>query len=725
MNVLPVVARDRIERAISVARILGGVLALLVGPFLPNVGLPYVVLMAAMLIVYGVVAVRFDLASGSLRDELRFANIVTVADGCLASLALLIYAPDPAWAIAPAVLPLVIVASVRLGARGAVVGAAINTVGYLGGAALRSLVYDYPFAPAPLVLLIGLSWMTAGLMAAILHESEALRQARKDLYEPLLAAQSRLGELVVVQEGGYPAYASDAVTELTGYTPDELKRTRTSDLFSTPEPQGASDAPQFFETTLARRDGATVHVEVAATALPPLRGVQRSLYIARDITKRKLALDELARLAIHDSLTGLPDRALLEERLQAAISGLGEGAGSVAVLYLGLNRFKDFNDAMGHDGGDELLVGVASCLRCLVGPRDTLARYEGDEFVAVLVDPGDATVRAETLLRELGTGVLLRGQTVYPEATIGIVETTDAARDAHTLIRQAEVAMTHAKRASLPMVSYAAEQDRDNGDRLELLNDLRHAIERDELRLVFQPIVAMAGGACVSVECLLRWQHPTRGAVLPMAFIPLAEESGLIRQIGLWVIREAARSWATWGPRGPGVSLNLSMRNLRMPELRAAVAATLEDWQLPRGALTIEITESVIMEQPQRVMTLLRELDEIGVRASVDDYGTGYSSLAYLKDLTVRELKIDRAFVGDLLTNTQCETIVRSTIELAHDLGLTVVAEGIEDQGAWNALQSLGCDNAQGYFIARPMSSVALTEWLQARPASPVAAQSA
>ena len=275
--------------------------------------------------------------------------------------------------------------------------------------------------------------------------------------------------------------------------------------------------------------------------------------------------------------------------------------------------------------------------------------------------------------------------------------------------------MGHAKRASLPMTAYMPEHELNMSERLALLSDLRHAIARGELALVFQPIVAMSTGACVSVECLLRWQHPTRGAVLPMAFIPLAEESGLIRQIGLWTIKEAARNWATWRPTGPGVSLNLSMRNLRMPELREAIAASLKASELPRGALTIEITESVIMEQPQRVMVLLRDLDEIGVRASVDDFGTGYSSLAYLKDLAVRELKIDRAFVADLTTNAHTETIVRSTIDLAHDLGLVVVAEGIEDQAAWDALSALGCDNAQGYFIARPMSADALTAWLRSR----------
>jgi diguanylate cyclase (GGDEF)-like protein/PAS domain S-box-containing protein len=730
MNVLPEIERERLERAISIARILGGLLSLAVGPFLPNVGLGFVVAYGAMLIAYGVVAIRFDRASVSLGSELRFAKIITAADASFAALALLIYSPDPAWTIAPASLPLIIVAASRLGASGAFAAAAICTVGYVGGAALRTTVFGYPLSPAPLLLLLGLAWMTAALLAGIQRESQALRQARSDLYEPLLAAQSRLGELVLVMEGGYAAYVSDAVPELTGYTMAELKRSRLRDLF--PEAviparvPGRTNAARHFEATLARRAGETVYVEVAMTDLPDLHGVVRSLLVARNITRRRLANAELERLAIHDGLTGLPNRALLQDRLERALLDMA-ASGSVAVLYLGLDRFKDFNDAFGHDGGDELLVGVASCLSGALGPRDTLARYEGDEFVAVIVDPGVAVVaKAEDLLRCLEGGVAIRGQMVHPEATVGIAVCAAQGIDAHTLIRQAEAAMLHAKRASLPMEIYAPEHEQNKGDRLALLNDLRHAIAGGELALVFQPIVAMATGACVSVECLLRWQHPTRGAVQPMTFIPLAEESGLIRQIGLWVIEEAARNWATWRPAGPGVSLNLSMRNLRMPELHAAIAATLEKWQLPRGALTIEITESVIMEQPQRVMELLRELEDIGVRASVDDYGTGYSSLAYLKDLAVRELKIDRAFVADLSTNPHSETIVRSTIDLAHDLGLVVVAEGIEDQAAWDALSALGCDHAQGYFIARPMSAEALIAWLSARLADePLALRSA
>ncbi len=724
MNVLPEIERERLERAISAARIVGGSLWLAVGPFVLNIGLGFVLTFGVMLIAYGLVALRFDRTSGSLRSERRFAQMVTAADASFALLALLLFSSDPAWTVAPVMMQLVIIAAFRLGAGGAYAAAASNTVGYLAGTWLRVVAYGYPLGIPDVALLIGFSWMTAVLLAGILRESRALRQARQDLYEPLLAAQSQLGELIVVSEGGLPAYVSDAVAELTGYTVSELKRLPVSALFSTivtaeaaPVETDAVGVARHFEASLARRDGATAHVEVSATHLPPTGGLQRSLFIARDITERKVAQAELERLAIHDGLTGLPNKALLRDRLERTILASTDESPMVAVLYINIDRFKDYNDAFGHAGGDELLAGIASRLLETLGPGDTLARYEGDEFVAVLGGAEQAADRAEELLRRLAEGIVVRGRTVHPQATVGISLAPQHGHEAETLVRRAEAAMYTAKRMSMPIGHYAPADDNNGGERIALLNDLRHALEHGELRLAYQPIIAMSTGECVSVESLVRWQHPTRGAVPPMDFIPLAEESGLIRQIGLWVLGEATRTCASWRG-GPGVSVNLSMRNLQMPGLGAAIASALEMWRIPRGALTVEITESLLMREPDRMIELLTELEEIGVRASVDDYGTGYSSLAYLKRLPVREVKIDRAFVADMATNAHSETIVRSTIDLAHDLGLLVVAEGIEDQATWDTLWALGCDRAQGYFIARPMPAEEVRAWLRDRPSA-------
>lgn len=565
------------------------------------------------------------------------------------------------------------------------------------------------------------SFITAALVTAILVEAETLRAARRDLYEPLLAAQSRLGELIVVSEGGYATYVSAGVATVTGLSADELKATPLRQLFPDLARQNGErgeHAPggeaRHFEGSLPRRDGTTAHVEVTVSDLPPLHGLERSLIVARDITERARAHAELERLAIHDALTGLPNRLLLHDRLERALAR-GRKGGRPAVLHFDLVRFKDVNDAFGHAGGDTVLVTVARRLRDAMGADESVGRHEGDEFVVILDDGADAATRAEELLTLLTEAVEVNGHFVHLEATVGLAISPAHGEDADALIRHAEAAMYPSKTGSTAVRPYLPADDRHGADRIELLGDLRNAIARNELWLAFQPIVAMEGGRPVSMEALLRWNHPTRGAIPPMAFIPLAEESGLIRQIGLWVVGEAARTCAGWARGGPGVSMNLSIRNLRLPELSDAIRSILETWRLPLGALTVEITESIIMEDPERMILVLRELETMGVRASVDDYGTGYSSLAYLLRLPVREVKIDRAFVADMATNGQSEKIVRSTIDLAHDLGLLVVAEGIENEQTWNALRALGCDLAQGHFIARPMPAAAVRAWLRER----------
>jgi len=723
MNVLPEIERKRLERAMGAARIVAGLLTFFGGVFLPSIGEGYVFVIGTLLVAYGVVTLRLGPTSVGLPARSRLNTAVTAVDATFALIALVLFSLDPSWAIAPMVVPLVIVSAFRVGPRGAFGAAAVNTVGYLAGTGIRSWAFGYPVVWVELALLVVLTWMTAFLVTAILVEAETLRAARRDLYEPLLAAQSRLGELIVVSEGGYAAYFSEGVTEFTGLTANELKGTALRELFPDLAMQNgersdhAAAEVRQYESALARRDGTTVHVEINITDLPPLHDLQRSLIVARDVTQRKEARAELERLTIHDALTGLPNKALLGDRL-ARVLRVSVESDRPAVLYVDLDRFKDVNDAFGHAGGDAVLAAVGARLGAAMEPGDSVGRYEGDGFVVVLCDGGDRpATRATELLDVLAGGIELNGKPVHVEATVGIALAPEHGSDPETLIRCAEAAMYRAKRMVTPVGIYLPDDDRRGGDRMALLDDLRHAIERGQLWIAYQPIVSMATRKVVSVEALLRWQHPTRGLIPPMEFIPLAEDSGLIRRIGLWALDEAVRTCASWPCGGPGVSVNLSVRNLRMAELKDAIVRTLERWRLPRGALTVEITESIVMEDPDHMIGLLRELEAIGVRGSVDDYGTGYSSLAYLLRLPVRELKIDRAFVADMATNPQSEMIVRSTIDLAHELGLLVVAEGIEDQRAWDALQALGCDLAQGYFIARPMPSDAVRQWLQDREA--------
>ena len=719
---LPEIGRERLERSIGGARIIGGLLAVFIGPFLPGVAGLFVIAFGVLVAVYGLLAARFDRRGATPEKQLRSAWILSIGDAAFGLLVLLVFASDPEWVIAPAVLALIIVCAFRLGPVGALFALIVNTAGYLGGAVLRSEVFGYPTAWPQIAMLIGMSALIAALLAGVLHNSESLRSLGRDLYRPLLEAQSQLGELIVVTEGDRAVYVSRALTTLTGYTEAELRDVPIRELFvDVPRDEaavqvGTAEGGALREVVVKIRDGTRSHLDLATSELPLRNGVPRTLFIARDASERRAALGELDRLAIHDGLTGLPNRGQLRERLGRLLATLAPG--TLAVLYFDMHRFKDFNDAFGHEGGDELLRELAARLNRSLGPRDLLARYEGDKFVVVLGDtlerPGE---RAEALLGVIAGSATIRGQLVHPEATVGISIAPAHGSDAETLINRAEAAMYHAKRARLRVGVYEPRHDQNVGDRLALQDDLRRAIEHDQLALHFQPILDMATGQCVNVECLIRWHHATRGWVPPVEFIPVAEESGLIRRIGIWVLNEGLRTGATWPQGGPGMSVNMSMRNLAMPELLAEIEASLLTFGTARGGLTIEITESLSMEQPQRITALLGQLEKIGVRTSIDDYGSGFSSLAYLKQLPVHDLKVDRAFVDDVTTNPQSAAIVRSTIELGHRLGMLVVAEGIEDQATWDALRDLGCDRAQGYFIARPMPADALRTWLRARAA--------
>lgn len=723
-NLLPDFKREQLERAVGGMRVLGGVLALLLGKFFISVGYEPVFVFGALLITFGLVTLRQDPAAGSETVKRARSMAITAGDVLFALVSLLLYSADPAWSVAPLIAPLVLVAAFRLGPRGAFGAAVANTFGYLIVALFRFQHFGYPVEPIQLALLATLSFFLAIVVTAILIDAEALRAVRRELYEPLLEAQSRLGELVVVSEGGYAVYLSDAVPEFTGLTFEQLTNTPLRELFPQLAAQvGSRDdradgGVRYFESTLEQADGKLAHVELNVTDLAPVGDLLRSLIVARDITERIKANAELERLAIHDPLTGLPNKTLLGDRLSRLLGRVSENERTV-VLYFDLDRLKHVNDAFGHKGGDAVLVEVAARLQAVMTPRDSVARYDADEFAVVLFNEGDrAMERAVELTELVAAPIVVEGHVVHPTVTAGVAIAPDHGNDAATLIRAAEAAMYKAKTEGNVFAIYAKEDDRHGAQQIELIHDLREAIDRNEMWLTYQPIVSMVTAAPVSVEALLRWNHPTHGAISPLDFIPIAEKSGSIKRIGLWVLDQAVRSCASWPKGGPGINVNMSLRNLRMPELKAAISAALEKWMLPQGALTVEITESIVMEDPEAMIKLLQELSEMGIRGSVDDYGTGYSSLAYLLRLPVREMKIDRAFVKDMVTNPKSETIVHSTIDLAHDLGLLVVAEGVEDQATWDALAARGCDLAQGYFIARPMSADDLQIWLRERSSS-------
>ena len=424
---------------------------------------------------------------------------------------------------------------------------------------------------------------------------------------------------------------------------------------------------------------------------------------------------QIMRLAYWDSLTGLPNRVRFRDAVNQAIGEAGD-ATKVAVVMLDLNRFKHVNDVLGYRTGDQLLVKVAQRLsRELLREGDVVARLGGDEF-GILLRGGDARLAlsvAQRIERAFDAPMQLDEHHVDMGASIGIACCPGHAEDGDALLNRAEVAMYAAKRRGSGPLVYEPSIDMASAQMLTLMSELRHAVDHGELRLYLQPKVALGNGSLVGAEALLRWQHPQRGLVPPAEFIPFAEQTGFIRVLTLWVFEEAARHWQALHERGIVITLavNLSTRDLMDPELPQKFEALLLRHGAPAGAFRLEITESAIMDDAQRAVQTLNRLSAMGFGLSIDDFGTGYSSLAYLKRLPVDELKIDQSFVRNMPCEHDDAMIVRSTIELAHNLGLTVVAEGVEDAHVWEQLRALDCDQAQGYHMGKPMPVEEFCQW--------------
>ena len=427
----------------------------------------------------------------------------------------------------------------------------------------------------------------------------------------------------------------------------------------------------------------------------------------------------LRHQALHDALTGLPNRTLLQRRSARAL----RGDDPAAMLLIDLDRFKEVNDTLGHDHGDALLVEVAGRLGGALRRGDTLARLGGDEF-AVLVDGAPdraAVIELAGRLRDvLRRPFALRGVAVELEASIGIAFYPEHGTSAGGLLQRADVAMYDAKRGGHGIATYAAERDPYSEDRLGLLAELRRAIEHDELVLHYQPTVSLRSGELTGVEALVRWQHPARGLLGPDEFVPLAERTGAVADLTRWVVDRALaqhRAWRDAGLEVP-VAVNLAAANIVDVTLPGAIAALLERHGVAGDRLACEISEHTVMADPVRAADVLDGLRALGVRLSLDDFGTGHSSLAYLKDLPVSELKIDRKFVNNMTEDGDDAFIVRSTIDLARNLGLAVVAEGVESAEIMRGLADLRCDTAQGFHVSRPLPAAELGGWLSGQAVS-------
>ncbi len=454
----------------------------------------------------------------------------------------------------------------------------------------------------------------------------------------------------------------------------------------------------------------------------------RMVGICWDITERCAMEEQLVRQALHDRLTDLPNRALLVDRLSRALAD-GPQPGSLAVLYLDIDRFKVINDSLGHESGDTVLVELARRLEALMRPRDTVARFGGDEFVVLCMDlehPAEALHVAERLQQGIGAPIDVDGAEVVVSVSVGIAVSSSAADTASDLLRDGDAAMYRAKREGRARSVLFAEAMRVEAlTRLETEVELRRALTSGELLLHYQPVVDLTTGALVGFEALLRWQHPTRGLVLPAEVIPIAEESGLIVPLGEWVLQEACQQLAQWHALVPGLSMavNLSGIQIAHPAVVERLGSVLAATGVDSTCVSLEITESVLMRDAHQALGVLKAFKELGVRLSVDDFGTGYSSLSYLKRFPVDVLKVDRSFVDGLGSDFDGQAIVRAIIALARSLGMSVVAEGIETPVQLTALQDLGCAHGQGFLLGKPLPVAEATALLgtAGRPTIPAA----
>jgi diguanylate cyclase (GGDEF)-like protein len=438
--------------------------------------------------------------------------------------------------------------------------------------------------------------------------------------------------------------------------------------------------------------------------------------------KKEQAEALLGHQALHDVLTGLPNRSCFYDRTEQAMRQGARDGSSSAVMLFDLDRFKEINDTLGHKYGDRVLCEVGPRIHRILRDADTVARLGGDEFCVLLPRVqalSGALDVAERIISVLEEPLEIDGMVLSMEASCGIAMAPADGDSADLLLQRADVAMYVAKGSNESIVAYNDKLNLNTPGRLTLLGDLRTAIAEGQLLLHYQPKASLGTGHIRGVEALVRWQHPTLGILPPSEFIPVAEHTGLIKPLTTWVLTTALRQCRQWmDERAPGdgaelsMAINLSTRSLLDDGFPQEIKSALDRWAIPAHLLELEITESAIMTEPVRARILLTELAELGVKIAIDDFGTGYSSLAYLKDLPVDQLKIDRSFVQHMHTDLNDAIIVRSVVDLGHNLGLQIVAEGVEDVETWDQLTRLGCDDAQGFFLAKPMAASEFVAWL-------------
>ncbi|QSP94080.1 EAL domain-containing protein [Marinobacter salinisoli] len=529
-------------------------------------------------------------------------------------------------------------------------------------------------------------------------------------------------------------FANHKFTQLTGYAPETIVGKHPGNLdpsaFNSRENQQLWQSIRLQvqrvgvwqgEVNSARKNGERFWEQLIVTPIKDNAGdTSGYLILGEDISIRKRYEQQLLRQANYDVLTGLPNRMLALDRLKLALAQAHREASMVGVMFLDLDNFKHINDTLGHDAGDNLLVEAARRISSCLRGTSTVARLGGDEFLVIL--PGlpekeSADQVAERILQTFIPPYVLSGQEVFVTTSIGIATFPEDSNNSGTLLQHADAAMYQAKsKGKSAYAHFTPEMTEVSQDRLQMESRLRRALELKELELNFQPIVHTDSGNLCAVEALLRWRNPAMGLVMPDRFIPLAEDTGLIIPIGEWVLEQACQAAVRWKAvtgRDIGISVNVSPRQFRDPGFPDAVMRTLADCGLAPALLELEVTERLILDNSIETAEILRRLDRAGVRLSVDDFGTGYSALSYLKSYPFDTLKIDKSFVQDVMKEPEDASLVKAIINMAHSLGLRVIAEGVEEEAQTHFLKQEGCDFSQGYFYSRPLPHQKFEEWLE------------
>ncbi len=573
-----------------------------------------------------------------------------------------------------------------------------------------------------------------GGIMAIARDITARKQAEQQLRQSeeqyrLIVETAQEGVLVLGPDACL-TYVNQRLAEMLGYTVAEMTG---ESLFAFMDEEQAAltrlefarrrdrlDETRRFDSRLRHKDGSWIWVHASTVALTDEAGQFAGEFgMLTDITERKQAEDELRYQALHDALTGLANRTLLRDHLEQALPRAELAGSGLALLLLDMDRFNEVNDTFGHSHGDLVLQEVARRLSATSCASDLVARLGGDEFAVVRAgdDAAGALAAAEALSHVFADSFEVDGYVLHLTASIGIALYPEHGADAATLLRCADVAMYAAKQDGRTAAVYAPERDPHSAERIMLIAELRQAIAQGGLVLHYQPKVAVATDEICGAEALVRWPHPERGLIPPDQFIGLAEQTGQIDALTRWVLGEAIRQAHVWRTQGRPISIavNLSTANLLAPQLYTVVADLLATYDMPPSLLRLEVTESTLMADMNRALDVLTNLAALGVGISIDDYGTGYSSLAYLKRLPVDEIKIDRSFVQHMAEDESDASIVASTVGLAHSLGRRVVAEGVESEHALGLLREMRCDVVQGYYLSRPLPPEGFEQWLRGR----------